>query len=80
MSILITHGGAGTVIDAVKRGKRTIVVPRLSKYREHIDDHQMELPVRLHAMNLVYTCRDEDALPDALSAVRDHVFNQYRSN
>ena len=80
MSILITHGGAGTVIDAVKRGKRTIVVPRLSKYREHVDDHQMELPVRLHAMNLVYTCRDEDALPDALYAVRDHVFNQYRSN
>ncbi len=79
-SILITHGGAGTMIDAVKLGKKTVVVPRLSKYREHVDDHQLELPVRLHAMNLVYTCLDENALPDALSTVGNHVFHKYHSN
>lgn len=79
-SVLITHGGAGTMIDAVKRGKKTIVVPRLSRYGEHVDDHQLELPVRLHSMNLVYTCLDENALPDALSMVGNHVFHKYHSN
>ena len=79
-SILITHGGAGTIIDAVKRRKKTIVVPRLSKYREHVDDHQLELPLRLHELNLVYTCRDENALPDALSKIENHEFDTYHSN
>ena len=79
-SILITHGGAGTIIDAVKRRKKTIVVPRLSKYGEHVDDHQLELSLRFHEMNLVYTCRDENNLPDALFKVRNHEFDTYRSN
>lgn len=79
-NILITHGGAGTIIDAVKRKKKTIVVPRLSKYREHVDDHQLELPLRFHEMNLVYVCQDENALPHALSIIRNHEFNTYHSN
>ncbi len=78
--ILITHGGAGTIIDAVKRRKKTIVVPRLAKYGEHVDDHQLELPLKLHEMNLVYTCRDENVLPYALSVIGNHAFDTYRSN
>ena len=38
-TVLITHGGAGTMVDAVKRGKKTVVVPRLARYGEHVDDH-----------------------------------------
>ena len=45
-SVLITHGGAGTMVDAVKRGKRVIVVPHLARYGEHVDDHQLELADR----------------------------------
>lgn len=78
--VLITHGGAGTIIDAVKRRKKTIVVPRLSKYGEHVDDHQLELPLRLHQMNLIYTCQDENELPDALAAIERHEFHTYHSN
>lgn len=79
-TILITHGGTGTIIDAVKRGKKTIVVPRLSRYGEHVDDHQLELPARFHEMNLVYTCPDENLLPDILPVVRNHQFDTYQSN
>lgn len=52
--MLITHGGAGTMVNAVKRGKRVIVVPRLARYGEHVDDHQLELAKRLHGMNLLH--------------------------
>ena len=51
--ILITHGGAGTMIDAIRRGKKIIAVPRLARYGEHVDDHQMELTQRFHEMGLV---------------------------
>lgn len=41
--VIISHGGTGSVVSAVKKGKKVIAVPRLKKYNEHIDDHQIEL-------------------------------------
>ena len=41
--IVITHGGTGAIIGAVKKGKKVIAVPRLAKYGEHVDDHQLQL-------------------------------------
>lgn len=70
--VLITHGGAGTMVEAAKRGKRTVVVPRLARYGEHVDDHQLELTRRLHALGLVYACLEAEGLGEALRWVRDH--------
>ena len=42
-SIVITHAGVGTIIFSIKKRKKTIVVPRLKKYREHVDDHQLQI-------------------------------------
>ena len=78
--ILITHGGAGTMVDAAKRGKRTVAVPRLARYGEHVDDHQLELTEQLHSMNLVYACPDVEHLPEALRAVRDRSFARFTSH
>ncbi len=41
--IIITHGGAGCIADALEKNKQVIVVPRLKKYKEHNNDHQLEL-------------------------------------
>lgn len=41
--ILITHGGVGTILDGLKYGKKIIAFPRLSKYHEHVNDHQIEI-------------------------------------
>lgn len=41
--IVITHGGTGAIIGAVKKGKKVIAVPRRAKYGEHVDDHQLQL-------------------------------------
>ena len=41
--LIVTHGGTGAVIGALKLGKQVIVVPRLSKYKEHSDDHQLQV-------------------------------------
>ena len=40
---IITHGGVGTITDALKLGKKIIAVPRLSKYKEHVNDHQLQI-------------------------------------
>lgn len=78
--VLITHGGAGTMVEAAKRGKKTVAVPRLARYGEHVDDHQLELTRRFHRMNLVHACLDLDQLPEALRTVRAHSYDTYPSN
>lgn len=42
-TLIITHGGVGSIVSALKKDKKVIVVPRLKKYNEHIDDHQLEI-------------------------------------
>lgn len=45
--IVISHAGSGALFSAIKRGKKTIAVARLSKFGEMIDDHQTELCKKL---------------------------------
>lgn len=78
--ILITHGGVGTMIEAVRKGKKTIAVPRLARYKEHVDDHQLQVMREFHAMHLVYACPDVEKLPQALNRVKTHVYGVYPSN
>lgn len=41
--LIIAHGGTGALIGALKLGKQVIAVPRLAKYGEHVDDHQLQI-------------------------------------
>ena len=41
--LVISHGGVGSILSALKKGKKVIAAPRLSKYNEHTNDHQLEL-------------------------------------
>lgn len=42
-TLIISHGGTGALIGASKKGKNIIAVPRLSRFGEHVDDHQMQI-------------------------------------
>ena len=43
--VVITHGGTGAIVKALKAGKQVITVPRRKKYCEHVDDHQLQIVV-----------------------------------
>ena len=77
--VVITHGGTGAIIGAVKKGKKVIAVPRLKKYGEHVDDHQIQLIRQFEEMNLIYACEDMD-LEKALKAVKQTEYKNYQSN
>lgn len=78
--IVITHGGTGAIIGAVKKGKKVIAVPRLAKYGEHVDDHQLQLIKQFDELNLICSCQDTDKLEVALDTVRRTSYNSYKSN
>ena len=41
--LIITHGGVGSIVTALKMHKKVIAVPRLSGFNEHVNDHQIEI-------------------------------------
>ncbi len=40
--VVVTHGGPSSFIEAMAAGKVPVVVPRLAKYCEHVNDHQVD--------------------------------------
>ena len=78
--IVITHGGTGAIVGAVKKGKKVIAVPRLAKYGEHVDDHQIQLIAQFKNQNLICGLNDCREIADGLEFVRDHEFDSYESN
>ena len=78
--IVITHGGTGAIIGAVKKGKKVIAVPRLAKFGEHVDDHQLQLISEFKNQNLICGIEDCSELQLALDYVKQHKFNSYASN
>lgn len=77
--IVITHGGTGAIIEAVKKKKKVIAIPRLKKYGEHVDDHQIQLVRQFKNLNLIYACEDMN-LENALLVVRMNEYREYQSN
>lgn len=41
--LIITHAGTGALVGALKKGKQVIAVPRLKRFNEHSDDHQLQI-------------------------------------
>lgn len=78
--IVITHGGTGAIIGAVKKGKKVIAVPRLAKYGEHVDDHQLELIAQFVEQRLICGLSDCSELEGAIQYVATHEFDTYESN
>jgi beta-1,4-N-acetylglucosaminyltransferase len=46
--VVVTHAAAGAIIVALQCKKRLVLAPRLKRYGEHFDDHQLQLAQVLH--------------------------------
>ena len=77
---VITHGGTGAIIGAVKQGKKVIAIPRLKEYGEHVDNHQMEIVNQFSNMNLIFKVDDVSNIIDAIKSIENKEFNKYSSN
>jgi len=78
--LFITHGGTGAIIGAVKKGKKVIAVPRLARYGEHVDDHQMQLLKQFDGMGIIEACYDCERLGEAISIAKSSQYQPYQSN
>lgn len=77
---VITHGGTGAIIGAVKQKKKVIGVPRLAKYDEHVDDHQLQIINEFSNMNLIISIEEIKELEEKLNELDLRSFEAYISN
>ena len=79
-SLIITHAGTGVIINSIKIGKKVIAIPRLAKYGEHVDDHQVQLINEFGELNFIEAVYDISSLEQAISIVKNKKYNTYISN
>jgi UDP-N-acetylglucosamine transferase subunit ALG13 len=65
--VVVSHGGAGAFITALEQGTPVIAVPRLKRFNEHVDDHQLELVNALAKEGKITAVYDIEELENALN-------------
>ncbi len=78
--LVITHGGTGAIIGAVKKHKKVIAVARLKAYGEHVDDHQLQIIQQFDELGFVIPCRTTEDLTDCLQTAEHFEVKPYVSN
>lgn len=78
--IIITHGGVGSILNALKLKKKIIAVPRLSKYGEHINDHQLQVIQKMADDGYILSCKDENEIGTKVVQAKTFVVKEYTSN
>ncbi len=79
-SLVITHAGVGTIIDAVNANKVVIASPRLAKYKEATNDHQLQIIKKFSDMGYIIPLKDPNKLENALKEATIFKPKKYVSN
>lgn len=63
--LVVCHAGIGSVLEALELRKPLIVVPRLKGFREHMNDHQLDLAEAVERRGWGRMIVDVKELPEA---------------
>lgn len=78
--LLITHGGVGSILTGLKNNKKVIVSPRLAKYNEHINDHQVQITNKFAEAGYILAYNDGDNLGEIIEKSKSFKPKKYKSN
>lgn len=78
--ILITHGGVGSIISGLKRGKKVIACARLKKYGEHTNDHQLQIIDNFVREGYILKLDENDDLKDVFKSLKNFKPKKFESN
>lgn len=58
--VVVSHGGPATVLQALDAGRLPVVFPRLHRFAEHVDDHQLAFSRHLQRQGLARVAETEN--------------------
>ena len=78
--LIITHGGVGTIMTALKKQKVILGAARLAKYGEHQNDHQTQLLEAFDRDGFLIYMEDLSDIFPYLEKAQGFVPRRYQSN
>lgn len=70
---IISHAGMGTITMALESRKPLLVMPRLSKYGEVVNDHQVAIARKFEEMGYLLVAYGADDVPAKMEQLRSFV-------
>ena len=79
-SLVITHGGVGNILSAIKKGKPVIAAARLKKYKEHTNDHQKQIIKEFSEQGYILELRDFNKIGKMIEKAKNFKAKKFKSN
>jgi beta-1,4-N-acetylglucosaminyltransferase len=70
---IIGHAGVGTISTAMKHNKPLLAMPRLARYGEHVNDHQVALAQKFEYAGHILVAYSQQEFAKKASQLRDFV-------
>lgn len=78
--LLITHGGVGSIITGLKNNKKVIAAARLSEYKEHTNNHQLQIIENFSNEGYILNLSNFDELGNMIKNINKFKPKKYKSN
>jgi len=65
--VVVCHGGVGTIMTALHARVVPVVIPRLQRFNEHVDDHQLQIARALGVKGLLQPVLEADDVAPAVA-------------
>ena len=78
--LVICHGGVGTIVSCLNKNKKVLAVPRLSKYKEHQNDHQLQIVNAYYQKGYLVMMNDGDDFDDKVREALNFKSKKFVSN
>lgn len=79
-AIVITHGGTGAIVGALKKNKKVIAIPRLKDFKEHVDNHQIQIVQQFDNLRFIIGVYEIKKIKHALKNIENFKIKTYTSN
>jgi len=70
---IISHAGMGTITMALKNHKPLLVMPRMKRYKEHVNDHQVATAKKFEELCHILVAYDTKDLPQKMKQLKTFV-------
>lgn len=78
--LIITHGGVGNILSAIKKNKPVIAAARLKKFKEHTNDHQKQIIGEFTKQGYILELRDFGKVGKMIEKAKTFKAKKFKSN
>jgi len=77
---LISHAGIGSITIALEHNKPLLVMPRMKRYKEHVNDHQVGTARKFEELGHLLVVYDAEDLPERIRELKNFVPRERKAN